>query len=108
MRVEVHGDRGGLRFSLAEPHLVHVYRRETKRVERVARGFEEVYPDLLWPLSKSFEGWVYSYMLLLKRFFEFLAGSAEDYHPTLEEGVRSQELLEAVYRSSAEDRWVSV
>jgi len=108
MRVEIHGDKGGLRFSLVEPHLLYVFRRETRRVERITRGFEEVYPDLLWPLSKSFEGWVYSYMLLLKRFFEFLAGSAENYHPTLEEGVRNQELLEAVYRSSAEDRWVPV
>lgn len=108
MRVEIHGDAGGIRFALAEPHVVHLFKRSTRRVEKVSRGYEEVYPDLLWPVPKSFEGWVYSYMLLLKRFFEFLGGQAQDYHPTLREGLRSQQLLEAVYRSSSTGTLISV
>ncbi|MEM4015537.1 MAG: Gfo/Idh/MocA family oxidoreductase [Thermofilum sp.] len=108
MRVEIHGDAGGVRFTLVEPHAVYLFKRSTRRVEKISRGYEEAYPDLLWPLPKSFEGWVYSYMLLLKRFFEFLSGHAPDYHPTLREGLRSQQLLDAVYKSSATDAWVSV
>lgn len=108
MRVEVHGDAGGARFTLAEPHTVYLFKRSTKRVEKIVRGYEEVYPDLVWPLPKSFEGWVFSYVLLLKRFFEFLNGHAPDYQPTLREGLRNQQLLEAVYQSSSAGAWVSV
>lgn len=108
MRIEIHGDEGGIRFSLAEPHTLYVFKRSTKRVEKIVRGYEETYTDLLWPLPKSFEGWVYSYLVLLKRFFEYLGGSAPDYHPTLREGLRNQQLLDAVYRSSSSDAWVSV
>ncbi|ABL78495.1 Gfo/Idh/MocA family protein [Thermofilum pendens] len=108
MRVEVYGDRGGARFSLSEPHVLHLYRRETGRTEKIVKGYEEIYGDLAWPLPKSFEGWVFSYVILYKTFFEYLSGLREDYHPTISDGVRSQKLLDAVYESSSSGKWIEV
>lgn len=108
MRVEIHGSRGGLRFSLTEPHTLYVYRREKAAFEKVVRGFEEVYPWLSWPAPKSFEGWVYAYLVLLKNFVESTAGLGESPYPTLRDGLRNQVLLESFYASWARGQPVEV
>ncbi len=108
MRVEVHGDKGGLRFSIAEPQTLYVFRRETSRVEKITRGFEEVYPWLTWPVPKSFEGWVYAYLVLLKHFIDNVAELRESPLPTLRDGLRSQILLNSFYESSLKGQQVSL
>jgi predicted dehydrogenase len=108
MRIEIYGTEGGARFSLSDPHIVYIFRRETKSMEKIIKGYEEIYPDLVWPVSKSFEGWVYSYLILYKQFIEYLAGLRENYQPTLKEGIRSQQLLDAFYLSSIQGRWIEV
>ncbi|MGC8835745.1 MAG: Gfo/Idh/MocA family protein [Infirmifilum sp.] len=101
MRVEIHGSRGGVRFTLTEPHTVYLFKRETQRIEKIVKGFEEIYPWLNWPAPKSFEGWVYSYLVLVKNFVDNIAGLNESPYPNLKDGLRSQELLSSFYESAA-------
>lgn len=100
MRVEVYGSKGGIKFTLTEPQALYLFRRETQRTEKIVKGFEEIYPWLTWPAPKSFEGWVYSYLILVKHFIDHIAGRQEQQIPTLRDGLRSQELLESFYESS--------
>ncbi|UNQ74398.1 Gfo/Idh/MocA family oxidoreductase [Infirmifilum sp. NZ] len=108
MRVEVHGEKGGLRFSIAEPQTLYVFKRETARVEKASRGFEEMYPWLTWPAPKSFEGWVYAYLILLKHFIEDVSGLRESAYPTLRDGLRNQILLNSFYESCFKGEPVSL
>lgn len=108
MRIEIYGSEGGARFLLNEPHNLYVFKRKSKSIEKIVKGYEEIYPDLVWPISKSFEGWVYSYVILYKQFIEYLAGLREDYQPTLKEGLRNQQLLDSFYLSSSQGTWIDV
>ncbi|QOJ79236.1 Gfo/Idh/MocA family oxidoreductase [Infirmifilum lucidum] len=100
MRIEIHGDKGGIRFSITEPQTIYIFKRGTSRVEKVTRGFEDIYPWLIWPAPKSFEGWVYAYLILHKNFIDNVSGLRESTVPTLEDGLRSQVLLSSFYESS--------
>lgn len=100
MRIEIYGSKGGIRFTIAEPQTLYLFKRENSRTEKITGGFEETYPWLTWPAPKSFEGWVYSYLILLKHFLENVAGIKESPVPDLKDGLRSQVLLDGFYRSS--------
>jgi predicted dehydrogenase len=109
MRIEIYGNEGGLRASLNQPHEVYVFTRSSGNVEKRVIGFNDIYKDLLWPPSKSYEGWTYAYLVLLKGFIEFLANVSDSYSPTLEEGLRAQKILDAYYRSNLQGgSWVEV
>ncbi len=111
LRVEIHGDRGALRFNTMEPNRLEAYSlsdpeqpiggtRGWKRIDTVHR-----YPKPAgWPGPKFSVGWLRSHVHCL---YNFVAAVAEgrQAEPSLADGVRLQYMLEMVRESARERAW---
>lgn len=114
LRVELHGDKGALRFNTMQPNYLEAYdladpetplggTRGWKRIDTVHR-FEK--PGG-WPGPKFAVGWTRSHVHCL---YHFLAAVAEGRpaSPSLADGLRMQRMLEAVRRSAREKAWTEL
>lgn len=113
LQIEIYGDKGALRFSAADPSWLEVYdvrdaetplggMRGFRRLETVQRYEGQKAPD--WTMGPSF---VRSHAECQ---YQFLRAVSENRRPSpsLEDGLRVQEVMAAALRSSAEGRWVTV
>ena len=89
IRLEVYGDRGGLRFDLND--VTHI---EIGTEARSDMRFEEVPEQYRSNQQQSF--------------IDLLNGVEDPFRPTLRDGVALQRVLEALIRSSEQQRWVEV
>ncbi len=111
LRMEIHGDRGALRFNTMEPNYLEAYSlsdaempmggtRGWKRIDTVDR-----FPSPGgWPGPKFAVGWLRSHVQSLYNFVSAVA-AGKTTRPDLADGVRLQEMMEAVRESAAERRW---
>ena len=114
LRVEIHGDRGALRFntmelnhleaySLADPEQPLGGTRGWKRIDTVHR-----YPKPAgWPGPKFTVGWLRSHVHCLHNFISAVA-EGRPAEPSLADGVRLQRMLDAVRESAAKHAWREV
>ncbi|MDR7490653.1 MAG: Gfo/Idh/MocA family oxidoreductase [Armatimonadota bacterium] len=110
LRLELHGDRGALAFNLMDPNWLWAYDR-TAPPER--RGFTRLPtvqyypPPAAVPSPKFTLGWIRSHVHAQ---FSFLQAIVEDRPaaPSFDDAVRVHELVDAIYRSAAARRWVTV
>jgi predicted dehydrogenase len=113
LRIELFGDRGAIRFNLAQPSWLEVYdvrdtgqplggMRGFRRLETVQRHEGQRAPD--WSMAPGF---VRSHAECQYQFLKAISEGREP-APNLEAGLRVQELMEAAARSAEEDRWVMV
>lgn len=114
VRFEAHGSRGGIRFQLMQPNFLEFYDATTpegryggdrgfKHIECVAR-----YPKpAAWPGPKNTIGWdrfhVHSIFNFVNHVVERRPAS-----PDIEDGYRTQCVLEAALRSGRQSRWVAI
>jgi predicted dehydrogenase len=113
LQIEIFGDKGALRFNSADPSWLEVYdTRDTgqplggmrgfRKVETMQRHAGQKSPDWSMP-----PGFVRSHA---EGQYQFLKAVAEDTPtaPTLADGLKVQEVMEAAAHSSQEGRWVSM
>ena len=113
LQLEIFGDKGALRFNAADPSWLEVYdtrdagqplggMRGFRKLETVQRYAGAKAPD--WTMAPHFV------RTHTECQYQFLRAIAEDLPtaPTLADGLRVQEVMEAAIRSSTEGRWVSV
>ncbi len=113
LQIEIFGDKGALRFNSADPSWLEVYdtrdaaqplggMRGFRKLETVQRHADQKSPDWSMP-----PGFVRSHA---ESQYQFLKAVAEDTPaiPTLADGLKVQEVMEAAALSSAEKRWVPV
>lgn len=114
LQIEIYGDKGALRFRSEEPSWLEVYdthdpetplggMRGFRKLEVVQRHTGQKSPDWTMP-----PGFVRTHAECQ---YQFLRAISENLapSPTLADGLRVQEIMEAAERSSAaEGRWVSV
>jgi predicted dehydrogenase len=113
LQIEIFGYKGALRFNSADPSWLEVYdTRDTgqplggmrgfRKVETVQRHAGQKSPDWSMP-----PGFVRSHAECQ---YQFLKAIAEDAPaaPTLADGLKVQEVMEAAAHSSQEGRWVSM
>jgi predicted dehydrogenase len=113
LQIEIYGDKGALRFSAVDPSWLEVYdvrdaeaplggMRGFRRVETVQRYEDQKAPD--WTTGPNF---VRSHAECQ---YQFLRAISENRlpSPSLEDGLRIQEVMAAALRSSAEGRWVTI
>jgi len=114
LRLEVHGDQGALRFNLMDPNWLETYDvREPGEPIGGRRGFKKIETVQRYPKPAGFPGpkfsigWIRYHIASLH---SFLTNIVEDHPccPSLEDGVRIQELMEAAYRSAEEGQWVDL
>jgi len=111
LRLEIHGDRGALRFNSMEPNYLEAYSlgdpeeplggtRGWKRIATVHR-----YPKPAgWPGPKFATGWLRSHVHCLYNFVSAVA-EGRPTQPSLVDGVRLQRILEEVRLSARERSW---
>ena len=113
LQIEIFGDQGALRFNSADPSWLEVYdvrdsekplggMRGFRKLEVVQRYEGQKAPDWTMP-----PGFVRTHAECQ---YQFLKAISEDRSPspTLVDGLRIQEVMEAALRSSTEGRWVKV
>jgi predicted dehydrogenase len=113
LQIEIFGDKGAIRFNSADPSWLEIYdardadqplggMRGFRKLETLQRHEGQKSPDWSMP-----PGFVRSHAECQ---YQFLKAISEDRpaSPTLADGLRVQEALEAALRSSAEGRWVRV
>jgi predicted dehydrogenase len=113
LQIEIFGDQGALRFNSADPSWLEVYdvrdggqplggMRGFRKLETVQRHEGQRSPDWSMP-----PGFVRTHAECQ---YQFLKAISDDVplSPTLADGLRVQEAMEAAIRSSEESRWVAV
>lgn len=112
LRFEIHGQEGAIRFDLMEPNWLYVYDNRLAgepigglkgfaRLETVQR-----YPDpAVFPGPKFTVGWVRFHIASLHDFLCNVV-KGESSPPTLFDGYKTQQVMEAVLESAERGRWV--
>jgi predicted dehydrogenase len=113
LQIEIMGDQGAIRFHSEDPTWLEVYdardpdqplggMRGFRRVETVQRYEGAKAPD--WSMTPNFV------RAHAECQYQFLKAIAEDRQPspTLADGLKIQEVMEAAQRASTEGRWVKI
>jgi predicted dehydrogenase len=111
--VEIFGDKGAIRFDLADPEWLEVYdvrddqqpsggMRGFRRLETVSRYEGQKAPD--WTMTPDF---VRTHAECQYRFLRSIWDNVPA-SPSIADGLHIQEVMEAAQRSSDEGRWVSI
>jgi predicted dehydrogenase len=112
LRIEIHGTQGAIYFNLMEPNWLQVYdNREKGDPLGGDRGFKKIetvqrYPQpAVLPGPKFAIGWLRYH---IHSQYEFITSIAEDRPsvPSLNDGYKVQEIMEAAYLSSRRKSWV--
>jgi predicted dehydrogenase len=111
--VEIFGDKGAIRFNLADPAWLEVYdvrdaesplggMRGFRKIEAVGRYPGAKSPD--WTMAPGFE------RSHAECQYQFLRAIDQDQPtaPSLADGLHIQTMMEAAMRSSAQERWVKI
>ena len=112
LRVEIHGDKGALRFNLMDPNWLEVYdmrdggspiggERGFKKIETVSRYPK---PGGSFPAPALNVGWLRSHVACLHNFLAAIDGSATP-DPTIPEAAELQRVMDAAYASASEGAW---
>ena len=112
LRVEIHGEKGALRFNLMDPNWLEIYdtrdaaepiggNRGFKKIETVSRYPE---PGNGFPAPTLNVGWLRSHVSCLHNFLAAIGGTAAA-HPTIPEAAELQRILDAAYKSAEQGAW---
>ena len=113
IRFEAHGDKGAIRFNSMDPNWLDVYdatlpegdyggERGFKRIESVQR-----YPKpASLPGPKNSVGWMRYHIAGIYDFVSNVAANRQS-SPSIYDGLKVQEVLDAVFRSSDTGKWVT-
>ena len=113
IRFEAHGDKGAIRFNSMDPNWLDVYdatlpegdyggERGFKRMESVQR-----YPKpASLPGPRNSVGWMRYHIASMYDFVSNVAANRQS-SPSIYDGLKVQEVLDAVFRSSDTGKWVT-
>ncbi len=113
LQVEIYGDQGALRFKSTDPSWLDIYdMRDPGQPLGGTRGFRKVETGQRFPGAKA-PDWTMPPSFMRSHAecqYQFLKAISDDRSPapSLEDGLRVQEVMEASLAASAEGRWVSV
>lgn len=115
LRVELHGDRGALRFNLMDPNYLEFFdNRQPETPLGGYRGFTRIAclqrfdpPGGAFVPGKMSIGWMRSHVHCLYHFLDCVNRNAPA-SPSFAEGAYIQRVMEAGYASSKEGGWVRV
>jgi len=114
LRVEIHGDRGALRFNTMQGNYLEVYsladpeaplggQRGWKRIDTVHRYQRPAG----WPGPKFPPGWIRGHVHCLYNFVSAVAEGRQA-EPSLRRGVRVQYMLERIRQSAQQRAWLAL
>jgi predicted dehydrogenase len=115
MRVDIHGDKGALRFNLMEPNYLEFYdnalpdaplggEKGYTRIECCQRFYK---PGGSFPSSKFSIGWIRAHVHSLYSFLDCVDRGREA-SPSFRDGAYIQYVMEKAYESDSGSRWVAL
>lgn len=114
LRLELHGDKGALRFNLMDPNWLHAYdHREPSGPYGGQRGFKAIetvqrYPHpAALPGPKNSIGWMRAHIACLHNFLTCIV-EGQPARPDFHDGLAVQRIMAAAQRSAREGRWAEV
>ncbi len=115
LRVEIHGDRGALRFNLMDPNWLEVYDlRDSGAPMGGDRGFKKIEtvsrypaPGGQFPAPALNVGWLRAHVASLHHFLSAVGGKATA-SPTIREAAELQRIMDAAYQSAEQRTWIDV
>ncbi|MCL2711558.1 MAG: Gfo/Idh/MocA family oxidoreductase [Planctomycetaceae bacterium] len=113
MILEIHGERGAIRFRLMQPHYLEFFdATESDRPLGGDSGWKLILcggryelPDNDFPSPKSSLGWQRAHVACLSNFLHAVVENRQTV-PDLRQGIAVDRLVDAVLRSAAERQWV--
>ncbi|MCT9097969.1 Gfo/Idh/MocA family protein [Haloarchaeobius sp. HME9146] len=105
--IAVHGSKGSVKFSLERLNELEVHREGSRGYETVlVTDPDDPYVDHWWPPGHVI-GWEHTFV---HENFEFLSSvaSGTDFHPSVQDALGVQRILDAIERSDESSEWVDV
>lgn len=113
LRVEIHGERGAIRFNLMDPNWLEFYdniqpgqplggEKGFKKIE-CAQRYEK--PGGVFPAAKASIGWIRGHVHSIYSFLNCIHEKTPA-QPSLVDGAYIQSLMARCYESAASDRWI--
>jgi len=115
LRFELHGTRGAMRFNSMKPNWLEVYSASGPEGtgggdlgwKAVATTGDYPPPAAKFPGAKLTMGWIRIHVACLANFIRAVA-EGRPAEPSLEVGVRVQEIMDACYRSAEQGRTIKI
>jgi len=114
IRLEAHGDKGAIRFNSMDPNWLDVYDARQPGGEYGAdKGFKRIeciqqYPKpAVLPGPKVSIGWTRYHIASMYDFVYNAANNCQS-SPSIYDGLKVQEILDAAYRSSDIESWITI
>ena len=111
LQFEINGSKGCIRFDLESLNELELYLDEE---DRTTQGFKKIlatepqhpYMDKWWPAGHII-GWEH---LFIHQYYEFIKAIVDDYmpEPSFFDGMKNQEIIEAVEKAALEQVWVTI
>jgi predicted dehydrogenase len=110
--IEINGSKGSIRFSFPNFSFLEFYDDALPRSERGWRTIscstgDHPFAGRYWPADHPI-GYAETFVNTAVDIIDHMAGKTKQFHANFEDGLRTQEVLEAVSRSANERRWVSL
>lgn len=108
-RIEVHGSKGSIRFSLERLNELELYKRnEEEEGYKTILVTENEHPfiDSWWP-SGHIIGWEHAFVHEWYCFLKSIANDTE-YKPNFRDGLKVQKIIRAVQKSDQLEKWVEL
>ena len=110
--IEINGEKGSLKFDLPNFSYLDFYDDTLPKSERGWRRIScttgnHPYAGKYWPADHPI-GYAETFMNTAADIVTNLAGKSDEFHANFEDGVRCQQVLEAVTVSAKERRWVKI
>jgi len=113
MILEIHGDRGAIRFRLMQPHYLEFFDATLSDRplggdsgwKRIPCGARYESPDSDFPSPKASIGWQRAHVACLSNFLHAVVENRQT-TPDLRQGIVVDRLIDAVLRSAADRHWV--
>jgi predicted dehydrogenase len=114
LRLEIEGTRGALRFNVMAPDFLETYSRDDPDTPMGGeRGWKKIavlqrYPaPAVFPSARATSGWLRGHVHCLHNFLSAVA-AGRPAEPSLERGLRVQDLIQAAEKAGATGAWQTV
>jgi len=111
-QLEINGERGAIRFSFPDFTFLDFFDDTLPKSEKgwrrisVSTG-QDPYSAHYWPADHVI-GYAETFINTAADIVDHMAGKTKHFHADFEDGLRTQEVLEAVILSSQQKRWVNI
>jgi predicted dehydrogenase len=108
LRLEIFGTLGTISFENRNPNILRLY-----EIDHKYNGFQEIQtmqqlPEAIFPPPRVDINWLRYHLAAQYHFIKGLIGKKDTFAPTIYDGIKCQEVMEAVIHSWEDESWVYI